>query len=678
MQTGTPYSWGPQEPHLDAKTIRRMRNLIRFGLFWAVAIVLRLIQLQVLSRDNYLETAKSQQERVLEVHAPRGTIYTRNGETLAMSTAMPSIVVNPMLVKSTEFTAGLLAGVLDIPANELQARIDDARKHRRGFLWVKRLVSSTELERVKNLRLVGVEWRDESARFYPKGATAAHVLGGVNHEEKGNGGVELALDEELEGIPGSVQMLLDPKDHSYSSTVETRPQPGKSLWLTIDERIQYVAEQALAKAAEGCKCKTGSVVVMDPRNGDVLAMASYPTYNPNETLKLEGDLSPRLNNAISAPFEPGSVWKVITLATGLEKTNLGPDTPINCLGGTITLHGRTIHEAKNGFGYIPMRTVLAKSSNVGAIQVALEVQRRAGNEAIYDYIQRFGFSKKTGIELPAEDPGVVHPPRKWSGTSIGSIAMGHEVTATTLQLAQAAAVIANNGRLVRPRIVLRKKREGEPLEIAPVVMGQQVINQRTAARMREMMGDVVRKGGTGTAAAVDGYEVGGKTGSAQIWDQKARNYSHKYNASFLGMVPLNKPQLVIVVTLNGSALYGGVVGAPVFHEIAAASLRLMDVRRDYDLPMLTDNELEKPKPLEVEAMNDAAVPPPVEVITADHLAYLNPAPNLMGKTLPVVLSETAAAGILVDTRGSGIVRRQNPAPGAPLQPGERILLEFAR
>lgn len=669
--------WGPNESRLDEGALRRLRTLARIAAVWALLVVLRLIHLQIWSHDEYRQLAQSQQERVIELHAPRGQIYDRNGETLAMSSAMKSICVNPMLVRNRAITAELLGRVLALDPAELEQRMESAVTNGRGFLWVKRRVTSDEFQRTMALRLSGVESREETERFYPKEQLAAHLLGGVDHEEKGNAGIELGLEEDLEGIPGVMRILKDVKDHGYESVIESKPQPGKSVWLSIDERIQFVAERELEKAVKGCRCKTGSIVAMNPRTGDILAMASYPTYSLNEPVKPGEDLSNRLNLAIAAPFEPGSVFKVITLAAALEKTRLGPDSPINCLGGTISLHGRVIHEAKNGFGVIPMRMVLAKSSNVGAIQVALAT----GGTNLHEYVQRFGFGKRTGVPLPAEEPGTVHDVKDWGATSIGSVAMGHELTTTTLQLAQACATVANGGKRMRPRLVLQRQRPGEPLEVEPLGEGEPVIEPRNAARLRRMMQDVVIEG-TGKTAQIIGYDIGGKTGSAQIYDHDIKQYTHKYNASFMGMAPLEDPKVVVVVTLNGSSLYGGVVATPVFREVTAAALRILDVPRDYEVPVqVAQAQLPKADP---EAANDAtsagAAPVAVTPEVAAHLeiAALNHAPNLVGKTKRDVLSETAAAGLVVEARGAGIAREQRPAPGTVLMPGERIVVEFRR
>ncbi|MBS1828330.1 MAG: transpeptidase family protein [Acidobacteria bacterium] len=682
--SGKQYPGGPHEPQVDHGAIRRLRTLARFAFGWAGLIVLRLLYLQIYSYDDYSRLAQSQQEAVREIPAMRGMLLDRNDAIFAKSNMLRSVVVNPMHVRDVAVTAEVLARVLTVDRTELEKRIQESRDAGRGFLWVKRKISFDEGERVKQLKMTGIEIRDETQRTYPKGELLAHVIGGKDHEEKGNAGIELGLDEELDGIPGTVRMFRDVTQHGYESVVETEPLPGKNIWLTIDERLQFVAERELKAAAEGCHCKSGSVVVLHPETGDILAMASFPTFDPNTTPNNEEEMSARLNQAIAAPFEPGSVFKVITLSAALESTRLGPDSPINCLGGTINLYGRVIHEAKRGFGVMPMRMVLAKSSNVGAIQVALQV----GVKNLHHYVKAFGFGKRVGLPLPAEEPGQVFEPRKWGKTSIGSVAMGHEVTTTTIQLAQAASVVANHGRLVKPRIVLKRQRPGEVVEWEPVAAPVVVMKPENSERMKDMMHDVVLPGGTGYPRAdLVGYTVGGKTGSAQIYDHKSKQYSHKYNASFIGMAPLGEPKVVIAVTLNGSHEYGGIVAAPVFKEVATAALRILDVRHDRELKQVA--KVEAP----AEAANDAADAPPqpmpegaidlggdgTQLVVARHEAADGArVPNLVGKTKRDVLTLTAASGIPVEAHGAGIARRQNPLPGSLLRPGERLVIQFSR
>lgn len=670
---------GGPGPQPDEAGIRRLRWLARIGLLWAAAIVGRLIHLQVFSYDEYKKVAQSQQETVQETAALRGMIFDRNDGTLAQTTKLKSIAVNPSQVRDPALTAEVLGRILNVNSDELRKNIEAAAATGRGFLRVKRRVPFDESERIEQLKLVGVDIREETIRSYPKEELASHILGGVNHEEHGNGGIEMGLDEELEGIPGTTRVMRDVANHIYDSVVENAPQPGKNVWLTIDERLQFTVEEALREAAKACRsCKTGSVVVLKPDTGDILAMASYPTFNPNEPPTSEQDTAARLNVAIASPFEPGSVFKVITLSAALETTRLGPDSLVNCNGGVINLYGRVIHDSHAGIWVVPMRTVLSKSSNIGAIQVALQV----GVKNFHQYITKFGFGKRTGIPLPSESPGQVFEPRRWSKVSIGSVAMGHEITTTTLQLAQAGATVANHGILVKPRIVLKKQRPGEKVEWAPVDPGVQVLRPENAQRMKDMMMEVLLPGGTGfPRAVVAGYTMAGKTGSAQIYDFKARAYTHKYNASFMGIAPLNDPKVVIVVTLNGSPDFGGTIAGPVFKKIASAAMLILDVQHDQEIPVQIAAAKRTEEP---EVMNDAAIAftspePQEEEGAADVVAATGvKVPNLVGKTMRDVVNETSAQGIVLEAKGSGIARKQTPAAGAYLQPGERLAVQFSR
>ncbi|MCC7017952.1 MAG: hypothetical protein IT564_12185, partial [Rhodospirillales bacterium] len=314
------------EPPVDPQAARRLRAIARVAFGWALILLLRLVYLQVYSHHDLKRIAQSQHERVAEIPAPRGMLFDRNGRPLAMSVQMDSVCVNPLRIPDPGVASGILAGVLDLDEPELRRRIQAAKEAGRGFLWVARKIPAAEADRLRTLRLDWVEFRKETHRHYPKGALAAHVVGGVDHEEKGNAGIELGLNEDLEGIPGAVRMLKDVKERGFESHVEASPLPGKNVTLTLDERIQYAVEQSLARAVRGSGSKTGSVVVLDARTNEVLAMASYPTFNPNEPVRNRRDLSSRLNLAVSGPFEPGSVFKVVTLSSALETTRLRPES----------------------------------------------------------------------------------------------------------------------------------------------------------------------------------------------------------------------------------------------------------------------------------------------------------------------------------------------------------------
>jgi cell division protein FtsI (penicillin-binding protein 3) len=660
---------------------RRLTILAVLFLLWGAAILAKLVSLQVVHHAQYVRLARARQELDLEVPGPRGTIYDRHDQPLAMSVPTESVYVNPLKIPDRGVAAELLALVLHLDRAELLGHMQSAYENRRGFLWVKRRISADEGQNLRKMRLEWAGIQSETQRRYPNGTLAAHLLGSVDFSGTGNAGIEKALDAELRGEPGRMRLLTDVNRQGIDSQLDSQPHPGAPVTLTIDARLQFVAERELAAAALKHRAVSGSVVVMDPHTGEILALASYPFYDPNVPPQ-PGESAARQNHAISVPFEPGSVFKVMTLSAALETTDLRPESPIDCHGGVLRLPGRVIHDSHRGLGIIPMATVLAKSSNIGAIEIGM----RVGQANLYDYDRRFGFGQRTGIELPAESPGKLRKLERWGKTSGASVSMGQEVSVTTVQLAQAGSVIASGGLLVRPRLVLQKARKKAPI-FPPV----RIIRPETAITMRQMMEGVVLKGGTGTAARLEGYSVGGKTGSAQIFDMATRTYSHNnYNGSFLGFAPLTNPAIVVIVTLNGThgtAGFGGAAAAPVFHSIAQEALRVLDVPRDLpdEPPLVAANKEElddlsiadvgsdQPNILEDDADDGA------RSLTAGSSVVIGPSvPNFRGLTMRAVLAEAAAKGMRVIPNGSGVAREQEPAPGTPLRGGERIRVQFAR
>ena len=670
----------------ESLAVKRLRIFARICVVWGVILFLRLIDLQVFEHEKYRKFADSQHVRQVEVRAPRGAILDRNGEPLAMSVEADSVVVNPLRIPDPAVAADLLSAVLHMDPKPLLDKITQAVENRRGFLYVKRKISSEESQRLRSYGLDWIEFRSESVRLYPKEQRAAHVVGSVDHEEHGNAGVELSLEKVLRGKPGMMRTQADVRQNVFDRKYFEDAQPGRNITLAIDERIQYVAERELKKAVEENRCKTGSIVVMDPKNGEILAMTAFPTYNPNQRPEPGEDLSPRLNLAVSAPFEPGSVFKVITVAAALETTKITPKTPIHCGNGRMTLFKRVIHDHVP-HSVLTVEDVLAKSSNIGAIQLGM----RVGNEKLWEYIRKFGFANRTGVPMPGESPGMLRHWSKWHPAAIGSIAMGHEIITTTLQLAQASSVVANGGLLVRPRLVLKATREdGTEEQIEKHEPPKRVIKPETAITMRKMMEHVVLTG-TGKKAALDGYTSGGKTGSAQIYDTVARVYTHKYNSSYMGFAPVTNPAIVVVVTLNGASKLGGAIAAPVFREVAGAALRFLDVPRDLpdlpskepgvgDEPVLNDLSLaEVAMPLGDEELQAGITGVPLGPELPPQMIPVGPkVPDFHGKTKRQVMEESSALGMRVEIAGAGIARRQEPAPGVVLRPGERVRVQFAR
>ncbi|MEO8595062.1 MAG: penicillin-binding protein [Candidatus Solibacter sp.] len=681
---------------------RRLTVLAVIVLIWGGAILKNLIKLQIVQHDVYAKRARSIQEAVVEIPAPRGSIYDREGRPLAMSLASRDVVINPLKV-DVGVASDLLGQLLHLDRSELFLKIQQAKDGKRGYLIVKKELSQDEYENLLHLKTRGVEWftlEHKSQRHYPNGTLAAHVLGSVDFEEKGNAGIEKGLEKELRGVPGHIRLLTDVHRRGISPQTTIPAKPGTSLVLTIDERLQFVAEREIAAAVQSHNAASGSVVVMRPDTGDILALASYPTYDPNVQVERGDDPKPRMNHAFSVPFEPGSVFKVITYSAGFESTSLRPESLINCNGGILRLGIRTIHDSHGGTGVVPASYAFAHSSNIGAIQVGFKV----GQPTMYDYMKRFGFGAKTGLPLPGESPGKVYKLEKWGKTSLASVSMGQEVSVTTVQLAQAASVVANGGLLVKPRLVLKRGDRMEPLP-APV----RIIKPETAITMRQMMEGVVLNG-TGSRARLAGYSGGGKTGSAQIFDYATKHYTHTYNGSYLGFAPVTNPQVVVVVTLNGThgeSGFGGSSAAPVFKVVTSEALRVFDVPKDLpeilppalvaknavDLNDLASAELDRlPENLLEDGVDEDAAPslaatliasgamqgPPVAVAPAPAKPRGPRVPNFRGMTMRAVLAEAAAKGIAILPAGNGIARVQSPPPGAPLREGERIRVQFVQ
>jgi cell division protein FtsI (penicillin-binding protein 3) len=690
----------------ETQANRRLRWLLRVLVTWVAAIFVRLVWLQVVRHDDLLRMAQQQQQKLVEIPALRGTIFDRNGRPLAKSLPAESICVNPQRIPDAGVAADLLSRLLDLDRAKLFDRITGAKLRGVGFLWIKRKVDSSEAERVRGQKLDWVEFRGEMRRLYTRGELASHVVGStgmVDDEvaERGNAGIELQFDEELAGRSGLNRVYTDVKQNAYDSMVARKPEPGDNITLSIDSNLQYVAERELDKAIDSSGAKTGSIVALNPHTGDVLAMANYPRFDPNVPPDSSEPASARSNLAITTPFEPGSVFKVITLSAALETTQLRPDTIIPC-GTSIQVYDRTIKD-EHAHGAMSMADVLAHSSNVGAIMIGQKV----GDRGLYKYQRKFGFGEKTGIDLPGESAGLLRHVEDWSATSGSFLSIGHEVAVTSLQLALAGAAIANGGILVKPRLVLARQTPGQRDERFAPEQGQRIVDPGTAIQMRQMMEGVVLRGTAKGYANLRGYTAGGKTGTAQIFDLKAHVYSHRYNASFLGFAPLENPQIVIIVTLEGTsggtAGFGAPVAAPVFREVAMAALRMMDVPKDLpDAPVSASREPSgeavpirsvssvTPPPVQADApaFPGSSIPSPEGGL--DRRPLFAPAdggpkvPDFRGMTLRAVLEESAAEGLQVEVDGSGLARNQTPPPGTSLPPGAvspgvaRVRVQFAQ
>lgn len=571
-----------------------------FFFVWACVIGGRLFWLQIVRHQEYAERAQKQQQRTFEVAPRRGILYDRNLRELAMTVQVDSIYAVPTEIadKDRKSLAHTLAAIVHTDPEDTQTGEDQIANRlakNNGFAWIARRVPADIAARVKALNLKGIYFQKEFQRFYPDNEIAAQALGYVGVDDTGLGGLELKFEPQLHGMPGQMFTAMDARRKVLGSS-EHEPEPGQNLVLTIDEKIQFMAERALDHTMERTHADNGTVVVQDVQTGQILALAIRPTFNPNQFRHT----TPALlrNHAVSDVYEPGSTFKLVTYAAALDQHAATPDDKIDCQGGAITLAGRVIHDDKaDHFGVVTVHEALEHSSDVAAVKLALKI----GPDKFYQYIRDFGFGARPGVELPGETRGLLRPVNKWGASSIGSIAMGQEVGVTPLQLVSMVSTIANGGVYLPPHILMPAQLDGQkpgaPLKAVPFKPGEdmpnplppgahRVISTITAAQMRKMMEGVVLRG-TGRDAQLNGYSAGGKTGTAQKIDPATRRYSKTMHvASFAGIAPVNNPVISVAVVIDnpkGATYYGAAVSAPVFAEVAQEVLEYLGVPHDTEV-----------------------------------------------------------------------------------------------
>ena len=542
---------------------------------WVFGISARLVYLQVFQRGAYVQRANRQQQRNIEVSAQRGIIYDRNGQELAMSVLVDSVYAVPSEVPDQATTASILARVLNADAAEILARM----KSQKNFAWVARKIDAETADRIRDLNLRGIGFQKESKRFYPKRELAAQAIGYVGLDDEGLAGVEIAFNDELRGNPGTLKITQDARRQWFGS-IERQSDPGANLVLTIDEKIQYIAEKEIDQAIIDTGAKAATIVVQNPRTGEILALANRPTFNPNLSKKITP--AALKNHAVSDVYEPGSVFKTVTYSSTLEEHLTRLDEVVNCDPGFIVVGGIRIRDAHH-IGTVTVEHAYAESSDVAAVKMGL----RLGPERLLKHIRDFGFGQQTGIELPGETRGLVKPLKNWSGSSIGAMSIGQEIGVTPLQIISMVSTIANDGGYTPPRIVagITSPTQGFQQVVFRPRDQRRVISPLTAAQMRRMMQDVVFFG-TARRAQLNGYTSAGKTGTAQKIDPKTHRYSATdYVGSFVGFAPVNNPAISIAVILDSArGLHqGGQVSAPVFKRVAEQVLAYLNVPHDAEI-----------------------------------------------------------------------------------------------
>jgi len=544
-------------------------------IFSFVMVVLRLADLMIINHKRLAERAKQQHVKVENVPARRGIIFDRLGREIALNLERESLYGDPESLNLTNEDIKKLALVVEKEPRVILSKIPEGGR----FAWIERKLGPEAAEKIRALDIKGLGLLPEAKRYYPNGDLASHILGFVGIDNQALEGTELQYDKYLKTAGGKIFLGRDASGRTLSSGVNTEAK-GNNVVLTIDEVLQHITEKELDRAMVKWRAAAASAIVMDPFTGEILALANRPSYDPNRPGSASN--SERRNRAITDCYEPGSTFKIVIGAGSLEEKIVRPNSLFDVSRGGIEAGGKTIRDVHK-YGVLSFQEVIQKSSNVGSIMVGMKL----GKERIYQYAKLLGFGEKTGIDLPGEVSGWMVPPEKWSGTSIGAIPIGQEVAVTPLQVLRAYAAIANGGFLVRPHVVSEViSPDGQALVSFRNREKKRVLSARTAELFKDILKSVVEEGGTGESASVNGNEVAGKTGTAQMTNPLTKRYSkEKYVSSFVGFVPAEDPKLAIIVVVYEpkGQIYGGVVAAPVFRDIADKALSYLDVPRE-DIP----------------------------------------------------------------------------------------------
>jgi len=502
------------------------------------------------------------------IPAGRGTIFDRTGVQLAIGEQTTTVYADPRQVRAPRAVAVAAHELLGVDPNVLYPQLLDRKK---GFVYVQRFADPAQAAKLAKRGYAGLGFYPEEKRSYPQRTVGAQVIGYAGVDNKGLAGVEVAQDRVLSGKPGKQTIIRDPFGRAIDVISSTAERQGRDVYLTLDHTIQAQAEQVMRSTVARWHARGACAIVLDPATGDVYAMAQAPGYDANDANRVPQAL--QRNRAVTDTYEPGSTFKLVTVTAALSENLVTPSTPFT-LPYTIQVADRVIHDAEErGTETLTVAQILSRSSNVGAITLA----RQLGQERLARWIDRFGFGRQTGIDFPGESGGLVLPVEKWSGSTIGNVPIGQGIAVTPIQMAAVYAAVANGGEWVRPHLVERVVGRRRP-----VVERRRIMTPAVNAEVKAMLADVVLEGGTGTLAAIPGYSVAGKTGTAQKPDGRGGYSASQYVASFVGMVPASKPRLVVLVMVDEphGAIFGGVVAAPAFADIAKFDLQYLEVPPD--------------------------------------------------------------------------------------------------
>ncbi len=676
----------------------KKRIIILFVIILIIFILLslRLVWIQVVNSEFYQHKALDQRLRFLKVEPQRGIIFDCNGKKMAVSASSDTVVAIPIEIQDKENTAAKLADVLAMDYETVYKRIT----RNASAVYIKRKIEEDKVEEVRKLDLPGITFTEENKRYYPKEETACHILGFSGIDNQGLDGIELSYDNYLQGIPGKITAERDAAGRTIPEGVQEyiSPRNGDNIYLTIDEVIQYIAERELNRAMKEYNISGGTIIVMEPDTGSILALANRPSYNPNNF----ADYPQKYwrNRAISDSYEPGSTFKIITTAAALEEGVVNENDIFNDPGHIIVSGERINCWKAGGHGQQTFAEVVQNSCNTGFVQVGM----RLGKAPFYNYIKAFNFGNETGIKLPGEANGLVYDYDQIGPVELATMTFGHGITVTPIQLITAVSAVANDGMMLRPRLVKEiRNTDGELVKENVPVPIRQVISEDTARRTRKLLQRVVDEG-TGRSAKIEGYKIGGKTGTAKHYGEEI------YDSSFIGIIPVEDPQLVILVVLydvEGTTYYGSQTATPIFRNIALDTLRYLEIppqlpedkdKKEIEIVSVPDVtnidineaiELLRKKRLDVRLIGDKKkvlkqVPLPgakinvtstVILYTEDNITnkkYYIAVPDLKGMSAQEARNILAELGLKLNTEGSGKIVKQDIEPGVRIPGGSTI------
>jgi cell division protein FtsI (penicillin-binding protein 3) len=633
-----------------------------------VLVAMRAFDLQVLQEQQWDERAERQHQKVIPLTPQRGTIFDSNGEELAVSVDVDSIYAEPRKLENRTDSARKLAKALDLNLRVVNAKL----KGNNNFVWLKRQVTPAQSDQIKKMQLSGVGMIKEPRRFYPNSNIAAHLLGFTGLDPKGLEGLELKYDKMILGRGGYLVMERDALGRGLGAGTPqvqgaTR---GHDLYLTIDKNLQYLAERELSEGLSESDAKAGTVVMLEPFTGKVLAMASYPEYNPNAFFRFKP--YQWRNRAVCDSFEPGSTFKIFLMAAALNEAVISTTQKIDCENGTYRVGGKEIHDHKKYQKLTPAE-IIKYSSNIGSAKIGKLLERKI----FHSYIEAFGFGQQTGIDLPGEAVGLVRPPNKWFEVDLAAVSFGQGISVTPIQLATATAAIANGGYLMEPYIVDRVVDSlGQVTKQNQPRIVRKVVARDVAQVVSRMMEMTTEEDGTATNARVPGYRVAGKTGTAQKVDAVTGGYSSdKRVASFVGFLPVEAPRLVILVAIDEpkKGVYGGLIAAPVFSRIATQAMQYLKVAPKEEMPA------GEPLPSLERIFVELKKP---ERSQGEEMAHYNTSggpqmPDFKGLSYRQVLELMEDRQLNISFRGRGRVIEQSPQPGVSIPYGAQIWVRLA-